>query len=65
MVKHNPNNIGTAGGNTPGTTTITQPQQQQPTVPNNNAISPPSVSPPPQIGSPTELSSTNFIISLQ
>jgi hypothetical protein len=42
MVKHNPNNIGTTGGNIPRTT-ITQPQQQQPPiVPNNNEISPPS-----------------------
>jgi hypothetical protein len=66
IVKHNPNNIGTTGGNTPGASII-QPQQQQqqqqqqqrPIVPNNNAINPPSQpsSPStstsaPQIGSP-------------
>ena len=33
-VKHNPNNIGTTGGNIPGTTEI------QPIVPNNNETSP-------------------------
>jgi YVTN family beta-propeller protein len=38
-VKHNPNNIGTTGGNTPGTTVIQPQQQQQPIVPNSNAIS--------------------------
>ena len=45
MIKHNPNNIGATGGNTPGTNIIQpqQPQQQpQPIVPNKNAISPPS-----------------------
>jgi len=56
-VKHNPNNIGTIGGNTPGTNVIQPQQQQQPIVPNNNAISPPShsnsaPSTSPQIGSP-------------
>jgi hypothetical protein len=60
MVKHNPNNIGTTGGNVPGITAI-QPQQQQqqlqPIVPNKNAISPPSQpnsapSTSPQMGSP-------------
>jgi hypothetical protein len=39
-VKHNPNNIGSIGGNTPGTTVILQQQQQQPIIPNSNAISP-------------------------
>ena len=53
MVKHNPNNIGTTGGNTPGATIV------QPIVPNNNVISAPpqpnsapSTFPPPQTGSP-------------
>ena len=42
-VKHNPNNIGTIGGNTPRTSVIPpQQQEQQPSVPNNNEISPPS-----------------------
>jgi hypothetical protein len=39
MVKHNPDIIGTIGGNTPGSTVI-QPQQQQPSIPHNNEISP-------------------------
>ena len=61
MIKHNPNNIGTTGGNTPGTIIIQpqqqqqQQQQQQPIVPNNNAPSQPNSPPtssPPQIGSP-------------
>ena len=58
MVKHNPNNIGTTGGNTPGTT-ILQPQHQQPQqpiVPNNNAMPPQPNSVPStslsQLGSP-------------
>jgi hypothetical protein len=41
-VKHNPNDIGTIGGNTPRTNVIPPQQQQQPIVPNNNEISPPS-----------------------
>ena len=55
MIKHNPNNIGTTGGNTPGTIIIQPQQQQQPIVPNNNAPSQPNSPPtssPPQIGSP-------------
>ncbi|PWU81272.1 MAG: hypothetical protein DLM72_07765 [Candidatus Nitrosopolaris wilkensis] len=51
MVKHNPTN----GGNVPGTTIIQPHQQQQAIVPNNNAISRPSL---PQIGSPTNPSSS-------
>jgi hypothetical protein len=39
MVKHNPSNIGTIGGNTPGATVI-QPQQQLPIFPNKNDICP-------------------------
>jgi hypothetical protein len=39
MVKHNPNNIGTIGGNAPGTTAIQPHQQQRPIVPNDNEIS--------------------------
>jgi hypothetical protein len=38
-VKHNPNNIGAIGGNTPRTSVI-PPQQPQPIIPSNNAISP-------------------------
>jgi len=57
VIKHNPNNIGTTEGNTPGTT-ILQPQHQQPQqpiVPSNNAM-PPQPNPVlstslPQIGS--------------
>ncbi len=57
MIKHNPNNIGAIGGNTPGTTIHQPQQQQQPIVPNNNALSPPSQpnsapSTSPQIRSP-------------
>lgn len=58
MVKHNLN-IGTAGGNTLGSTVIQPQQQQQPIVLNNNAINPPTQLksfPPnssPQKGSPT------------
>jgi hypothetical protein len=40
MVKHNPNDIGTIGGNTPRTNVIPPQQQQQPIVLNSNAISP-------------------------
>jgi YVTN family beta-propeller protein len=57
MVKQNPNvisNSGATGGITPGTTIIQPQQQQQPIVPNNNAISPPSqLKSFPQKGSPT------------
>jgi hypothetical protein len=35
MVKHYPNNIGTAGGGTPGPTIIQPQQQHQQIVPNN------------------------------
>jgi hypothetical protein len=65
-VKHNPNNIGTIGGNTPGTSVI-QPQQQQPIVPNNNEISPhsqpnsPFTSPPPQHQSPISIPSQQTV----
>ena len=41
-VKHNPNNIGTTGGNTPGTNIIQPQQQQQPIIPNSNPIRTPS-----------------------
>jgi hypothetical protein len=59
-VKHNPNNIGTIGGNTPRTSVIPPQQQQQlqPIVPNNNEISThsqpnsPSTSPASQQRSP-------------
>ena len=40
MVKHNPNNIGAIGGNTPGITVVQPQQQQHPIVPNNNEIRP-------------------------
>lgn len=60
MVKHNPNNIGTTGGNIPGTT-ITQPF-----LPNNNAISAPpwpnsarSTSPTPQSVSPNTMNTVS------
>ena len=57
MVKQNPNvisNSGATGGITPGTTIIQPQQQQQPIVPNNNAINPPSqLKSFPQKGSPT------------
>jgi hypothetical protein len=53
MVKHNPNNIGTIGGNTPGSTVIQPQQQQQPIVPNNNEISPHSQQQSPITSHPT------------
>ena len=59
MIKHNPNNIGTTGGNTPGTNII-QPQSNPDN--NNNQLSPTIMIPSqpnsvpstslPQIGSP-------------
>ena len=56
-VKHSPNvisNKGATGSITPGTTIIQPQQQQQPIVPNNNAISPPSqLKSFPQKGSPS------------
>jgi hypothetical protein len=54
MVKHNPNNIGTIGGGTPGTTAIQPQQQQQPIVPNNNEISPHSQQQSPIIPTPSQ-----------
>jgi hypothetical protein len=53
-VKHNPNNIGTIGGNTPGTTVIQPQQQHQPIVPNNNEISPQSKQQSPIITIPSQ-----------
>ena len=52
-VKHNPNDIGTIGGNTPRTNII-PPQQQQPIVPNSNAISPHSQLQSPMITIPSQ-----------
>jgi hypothetical protein len=54
MVKHNPNNVGTTGGNTPGTTVIQPPQQQQSIAPNNIEISPNSQQQSPIIPIPSQ-----------
>lgn len=57
MVKHNPNYIGTTGGNTPGTTII------QPIVPNNNAISaPPEPNSAPSASSPQTESPRSTVV---
>ena len=53
-VKHNPNDIGTIGGNTPRTNVIPPQQQQQPIVPNSNAISPHSQLQSPMITIPSQ-----------
>jgi hypothetical protein len=55
-VKHSPNNIGTIGGNTPGTTVIQPQRQQQPISPNNNEISPHSQQRSPIITIPSQQS---------